>query len=106
MNNSNFPQVFRMLLRILADISNAVVWMVFTHLPISISSSPLTRLWGTVPGASVTIGIMVIFMFHSFLVLLFSFKFSGPPGRQRPLYNTFSFLLSIITRSGFLTGIR
>ena len=60
------PQVSRTLLSILADLSNAVVWMVSTLPLISKSSSPLTSPLVSVPRTTITIGIIVTFMFHSF----------------------------------------
>ena len=49
------PQVSSTLLIILADIINAVVWMVSTHHLISKSSRPLNKLLGIVPSALFTI---------------------------------------------------
>ena len=99
-------QVSRTLLSILADLSNAVVWIVSTHPLISKSSSPFTNPLVTVPRAPVTIGITVTFMFHSFLIPLrvrgtySSFRFlslvlSGQSGQQSPQfcrYSSFFFL--------------
>ena len=59
-------QVSRTLLGILADLTNALVWMVFTRPLISKSSSPCTNLLVTVPKTSITIGIIVTFMFQIF----------------------------------------
>ena len=44
----------------------ALVWMVSTRLPTSKSSRPFNNPLVTVPKAPITIGIIVIFMFHSF----------------------------------------
>ena len=41
-------------------------WMVSAHLPISNSSSPLSKLLAIVPSAPITCGITVTFMFHIF----------------------------------------
>ena len=60
------PQVSRTLLGILAVPSNAVVWMVSTHLPTFKSSSPFDNPLVTVSKAPITIGIIVTFIFHSF----------------------------------------
>ena len=59
-------QVSRTLLSILADLNNAVVWMVSTRALISSSSSPFTDSLVAVPSALITVGITVTFMFHSF----------------------------------------
>ena len=71
LSDSKSPQVFRTLLSILADLSNAVHWMVSTHPPISNSFKPL----GIVPSAPITIGITVTFMFHSFFSSLAKSKY-------------------------------
>ena len=62
LSDSKSPQVSRILLNILTDLNNDVVWMISTRPLISKSSSPLV----TVPSAPITIGITVTFMFHSF----------------------------------------
>ena len=49
LSDSKSPQVSRTLLSILADLNNAVVWMVSTHSLISKSSSPFTYPLVTVP---------------------------------------------------------
>ena len=59
-------RISRTLLSILADLNNAVVWMVSTRPLISKSSSPFINPLVTVPKAPITIGINIIFMFHSF----------------------------------------
>ena len=51
---------------LLADLINAVIWMVSTLPLISKSSSPCTNPLVTVPRALITIGIIVTFVFHSF----------------------------------------
>ena len=66
LTDSKSLQVSRTLLGILADLTNAVVWMVSAHPPISNSSCPFSKLLRIVQSASVTIGIAVTFMFHSF----------------------------------------
>ena len=62
LSDSEFPQVSRTLLSILANLNNAVVSIVSTPPVISKASSPLV----TVPRAPITIGIIVTFMFHNF----------------------------------------
>ena len=59
-------QISWTLLGILADLSNAVVWMVFTCPLISKSSILFTNSLGIVPSVPTTIGITITFMFHSF----------------------------------------
>ena len=66
LSDSKSFQVSRTLISILADLNNAVVWMVSTRPLISKSSSPSTDLLVTVLRAPITIGITVTFMFHSF----------------------------------------
>ena len=66
LSDSKYPQVSRTLLSILVVLNNAVVWMVSTRLPTSISSSPFINPLATVPKAPITIGIIVTRMFHSF----------------------------------------
>ena len=95
---SKSPQVSRILLSILADLTNAVVWMVATRPLISKSSSSFTNPLGIVPTAPFTTGITVTF--HIFLVLLISLStylsfcfililLSDPPGRQSSLFSRF-----------------
>ena len=66
LSDSKSPQISRALLVILADLSNAIIWMVSLCPLISkffnSSSNPLV----TVPGAPITIGITVTFMFPTF----------------------------------------
>ena len=76
------PQDSRTFLRILADLSNAVVWMVSTHPFISKSSSPFFNHLVTVQRAPIIISIIVTFIFHSFFqfpskveVFIFLFTF-------------------------------
>ena len=66
LSDSKSPQVSRTLLIILAVLNNAVVWMVSTRPPTSKSSSRFNNPLVTVPNAPITIGIIVICMFHSF----------------------------------------
>ena len=84
LSDSKSPQVSRTLLRILAVLNNAVVWMVSTRLSTSKSSSPFSNPVVTVPKAPITIGIIVTYMFHSFFnslarskyLFFFSYSFS------------------------------
>ena len=54
---------------ILADLNNAIVWMVSSRSSNSNSSSSLIKALVIVPSAPITIGITVTFMFHSFFIL-------------------------------------
>ena len=60
------PQVSRILLIILADLNNAQVCIVSIRPLISKSSNLCTSPFVTVPKASITIDIIVTFMFYSF----------------------------------------
>ena len=66
LSDSKSPQVSRTRLRILAVLSNAVVWIVSTRPPTSKSSRPFNDPLVIVPNAPITIGTNVTFMFHSF----------------------------------------
>ena len=66
LSDSKSPQVSRARLRILAVLSNAVVWIVSTRPPISKSSRPIDNPLVIVPNVPITIGTIVSFMFHSF----------------------------------------
>ena len=105
-------------LRILAVLSNAVVWIVSTHPPISKSSRPFKNPLVIVPKAPITIGTIVTFMFHSFFnslarsryLSLFSYVFrfilwSAGTAKSTILQMLF-FCLLIIIRSGLPSRIR
>ena len=66
LSDSQSPQVSRTRLRILAVLSNAVVWIVSIRPPISKSSRPFNNPLVIVPNAPITIGTIVTFMFHRF----------------------------------------
>ena len=68
LRDSKSPQISRTLLSFLADLNNAVTWMVSTCPLISKSSSPCINPLITVLRAPITIGIIVTFMFHIFLI--------------------------------------
>ena len=74
-SDSKFPYVSRILLSVLTDLSNAVVWMVSARPPISNSSSPLIKPSGIVPSVPTTICITVILIFHSFFSFLARYKY-------------------------------
>ena len=110
-------QVSRTRLRILAVLSNAVVWIVSTHPPNSKSSRPFNNPLVIVPNAPITIGTIVTFMFHSFfqfsskvevLILLFTFLQIYSVVRRDSKVDNFtdSLFFLIIMRSGLLAAIR
>ena len=66
LSDSKSPQVSGTHHRILAVLSNAVIWIVSTPPPTSKSSRPFNNPLVIVPKAPITIGTIVIFMFHSF----------------------------------------
>ena len=66
LSDSKSPQISRTRLRILAVLSNAVVWIVSVRPPISKSSRPFNNPLVIMPNAPITIGTIVTFMFHSF----------------------------------------
>ena len=68
LSDSKSPQVSRILLSILAVLTNVVVWMVSIRPPTSKSSSPFSNPLITVAKEPITIGIVVTFMFHSFSI--------------------------------------
>ena len=68
-SDSKSSKITRTIPNILADLNNAIVWIVSTCLLISKSSTPCTNSLVTVPSARITIGITITFMFHSFSVL-------------------------------------
>ena len=105
LSDSKSPQVSRNRLRILAVLSNTVVWIVSTRPPTSKSSRPFDNPLVIVPNAPITIGTIGIFIFHSFFNSL---------ARSRYLsffslsfwFIMWSVFLLIIIRSGLLVGIR
>ena len=66
LSDNKSPQVSRTLLSILAVFSNAVVWMVSTCPPTWKSPRPFNNPLVIVPKALITIGTVVILIFHSF----------------------------------------
>ena len=75
LSDSKSPQVSRTLLSILADLSNAVVWMVSF---LSLVSLPqfFFKLLESVPSAPVTTSITVTYVFHIFFCFLLLFFFT------------------------------
>ena len=117
LSDSKSPQVFRTRLRILAVLSNAVIWIVSTRLPTSKSSRPFNNPIVIVPKAPITIGTIVTFMFHCFFDSLarsrylsffsHSFRFIlWLAGTAKSTILQILFFLLIIIRSGLLAGIR
>ena len=118
LSDSKSPQVSRTRLRILAFLSNAVVWIVSTRPRTSKPSRPFDNPLVIVPKTPITIGTIITFMFHSFFNSLarsrylsffsLSFRFilwSAGTAKSTILQILFFFLL-IIIRSGLLAGIR
>ena len=115
LSDSKCPQVSRTLF------NSAVVWMVSTRPPTSKSSRPFNNPLVTVPKASITISIIVTFMFHSFFnplarsryLSLFSHSFNfilWSAGIAKStilqIFFFFFFFLLIIIRSGLLAEMR
>ena len=106
----------RTLLSILADLNNAIVWMVFTRPIISKSSSPRINPLVTLPKASFAIGIIVTLTSHnffsslvrsrylSFFSLFFQF-YSMVSLTAKSTIRQVLLLLLIIIRSGCLPEI-
>ena len=109
--DSKSPHVSRTLLSILAVLNNVVVWTVSTRSLISKSSSLFNNPLVTVRKASITIGIIVTFMFLSFFqfpskvqvfILLFTFfQFYSVVSWDSKIHNFASslFFILIIIRS-------
>ena len=117
LSDSKSSQVSRTLLSILAVLINAVVWMVTARPPTTKSSSPFNNHIITVPKATITIGIIVTFTFHSsfnslarsrylcFFSYFFSFILLSAVTENSTILQILLFLL-IIIRSGRLAKIR
>ena len=116
LSDSKSPQVSRIHFRILAVLSNAVVWIVSTRPPTSKSSRPFNNPLVIVPNAPITIGTIVTFMFHSIFNALarsrclsffsLSFRFIlWSTGTAKSTILQILFLLLIIMWSGLLPGI-
>ena len=111
LRDSKSPQVSRILLSILADLNNAVVWMVSTPPLISKSSSPFINPFVTVPRAPIIIDINVTFIFHRFfpfpckievfILLFIFFQFYSVISRDSKVHNlacSFFFVLVVWPR--------
>ena len=114
LSDSKSLQISRVLLSILAVFNNAAFWTVSTRPPTSKSSRPFNNPLITVPKAPITIGIIVTFIYHSFVQfscnsLFIFFKFYSVVSRDSKVHNFADFLfllLMIIIRSGLLIEIR
>ena len=116
LSDSKSPQVSRTRLRILAVLSDAVVWIVSTRPPTSKSSRLFNNPLVFVPNAPITKGTIVTFMFHSFFnslatsrylsffSLSFRFILWSPGAAKSTILQILSFFLLIIMRSGLLAG--
>ena len=65
-SESKSAQVYRTLRSIQADLTNFVIWIVFTRALITYYTILFTSPLVTVPNATITIGIAITFTFHSF----------------------------------------
>ena len=93
LSDNKSPQVSRTLLSFLADLNNAVVWMVSTRPLISKSSNPCTNLLVSVLKPPTKISFIVTFMFHSTAFLI--------PKQGRGIYPSFHTLsISLCGRAG------
>ena len=117
LSDSKSPQVSRTRLRILAVLSDAVIWIVSTRPPTSNFSMPFNNPLVIVPKAPTTIGTIVAVMFHSQFHSLarsrylsffsHSFRFIlWSAGTAKSTILWILFFLLIIIRSGLLTRIR
>ena len=117
LSDSKCPQVSRTRLRILAVLSNAVVWIVSTRPPTFKSSSPFYNPLVILPNApnqnrhNCYFDIPQLFQFSSkveVLILLFTFlQIYSVVRRDSNVYNfADSLFLLIIMRSSLLTRIR
>ena len=110
---SKSPQISGTLLSILADLSNAVVWMVSIFLLIFNSFSPFFKPSGTAPSEPTTIGITSIHMFRGLFSSLARYEYLSIISlpfiltqclleRQNPQNGKFFFFLVCETRSRLL----
>ena len=120
LSDSKSPQVSRTRLRILAVLSNAVVWIVSSRPPTSKSSRPFNNPLVIVPKAPITIGTSITFMFHSlfnslarsrhlsFFSLSFRFILWSAGTAKSTILQVlfFFFFLLIIMRFDLLAGIK
>ena len=105
-------------LSILAVLSNAVIWIVYTRPPTSKSSRPFNNPLVIVPKAPITIGIIVPFVLHCFFNSLarsrylsffshyFSFILWSAGTVKSTILQIVIIFLLIVIRSGLLDEIR
>ena len=116
LSDSKSPQFSRTRLSILAVLSNTVVWIVSTRPLTSKSSRPFNNPLVTVPNATITIGTIVTFIFHSFFNSLarsrylsffsLSFRFIlWSPGQQSQQFCRFSFFCWLLWGLVFWPGL-
>ena len=117
LRESKSPQVPRTRLRILAVLSNAVIWIVSTCPPTSKFFRPLNNPFVIVTKAPITIGIIVLFTFHSFFnslarsryLFFFSHSFRfilWSAGSTKSTILQMPHFLLIIIRCGLLARIK
>ena len=112
LSDSKSPQVSRTRLRILAVLSNAVIWIISTRQPTSKSSRPLNNPLVIVPKAPITIGhfhVSQLFQFSSkvkVLIMFFTFlQFYSVVRRDSKVDNFACSLFLSILSSGLLADI-
>ena len=71
LSENKSPPITRTLLSILADLNNAVVWMVSSH-PISKALSPFTNSLMTIPTALITFGIIITIIIIIIIIIIIS----------------------------------
>ena len=67
LRDSKTPHISKILLNILAYLKNAIVWMLSIRPQFPNSSIRFSKLLRTVSSMPITVGIIVTFLFHSFL---------------------------------------
>ena len=75
LSDSKSFQVSTTLLSTLADLSNAVVWMIFARPTISTYSSSLAKPLGAVPNVEIRIGITITLIFSGKVLVHVSLRF-------------------------------
>ena len=94
LRDSKSPEVSRTPLSILAELNNAVIYMISARPTLP---ALLPSLWRWPKRAPITIGITVTFMLHKYSCHIFFLWFSlcGPPGQRNQLFNRFFLFLFI-----------